>query len=113
MCRGLVPGVKPYYQLATDGSLVGQPKEMLSGCSEIEEKIELYYDTGMISLFAFVSSDGNIGKKEPVSFSVKIKDNKKGIETIPMISPVSLDEKLIKYVEKFQIYVQNIKVDKP
>ena len=54
MCRRLMPGiVKPYYQLAVDGKLIGEPQEILSGCSIINEAIKFDFNTGMISLFVF------------------------------------------------------------
>jgi hypothetical protein len=54
MCRKLMPGIKPYFQLAVDGKLIGRPQEILSGCSIINEAINFDFDTGMIAyLFLF------------------------------------------------------------
>ena len=113
MCRALMPGIKPYYQLAVDGSLIGEPKKMFSGCIGVEERLRLHYDTGMISLFVFVSRDGTIGELEPGFFSVNLEDNKKGTVKMPIASPISLDRELTQYVEQFKIYATNIKIDKP
>ncbi len=113
VCRALMPGRKPYYQLAIDGVLTGRPKKMLSGCSIVKERIKLSYDTGVISLFLFISRDGNRGELKPVSFSVKLDENKMGTVELPMASPVLLDRELQQYVKQFQIYAQNIKIKKP
>ena len=113
MCRKLMPGMKPSYQLAVDGNLIGKPKLMPSGCFKVREPIKLNYDTGMISLFIFISQDGNIGELNPVSLSVVLDDNKKGTVTMPIPSPKVFDEELLQYIKKFTIYATNIKIDKP
>ena len=65
-----MPGMKPYYQLAVDGKLIGKSKKVLSGCFRVKERVKFSFDTGMISLFIFVSPDGTIGELKPVSFFV-------------------------------------------
>jgi len=113
ICRALMPGIKPYYQLAIDGMLIGRPTKMLSGCSMVKERIKLLYDTGMINLFIFISPNGHIGKLKPVSFSVNLNGNKKGTVKIPIPSPIYLDPELEQYVEQFQIYSPNVKIYEP
>jgi hypothetical protein len=113
MCRKLMPGIKPYFQLAVDGKLIGRPQEILSGCSIINEAINFDFDTGMISLFVFVSEDGKIGELQPVSISVNGSSNKKETVTMPIAIPGPLDIELKKYVEQFQIYAGNVKIGAP
>ena len=112
-CRKLMPGIKPYYQLAVDGKLIGQPTPMLSGCSEIKERVNLQFDTGMISLFLFVSRDGNLGKLKAVSFPIIEKNGKQGNVIMPVPNALSLDEELKEYIKKFQLYSTSVKINKP
>ena len=109
-----MPGVvKAYYQLAVDGKLIGEPQEILSGCSIINEAIKFDFNTGMISLFVFVSEDGKIGKLQPVTISVNGPSNKKETMTMPIPILAPLNVELKKYVEQSQIYAGNVKIDAP
>ncbi|MBT5549793.1 MAG: hypothetical protein HOJ79_04860 [Nitrospina sp.] len=113
MCQRLMPGMKPYYQLAVDGKLIGKAKKLLSGCFRVKERVKFNFDTGMINLFIFVSHDGSLGKLKPVSFSVDGAHNKKEKVTMPVASPIPLDNNMKQYIEQFKIYAEKIKIDKP
>ena len=98
ICQRLMPGMKPYYQLAVDGKLIGKSKKVLSGCFRVKERVKFSFDTGMISLFIFVSPDGTIGELKPVSFFVDGGYNKKKKATMPVASPIPLDSGMEQYV---------------
>ncbi|MBT3185034.1 MAG: hypothetical protein HOI59_14205 [Nitrospina sp.] len=113
MCQRLMPGMKPYYQLAVDGKLIGKSKKVLSGCFRVKERIKFNFETGMISLFIFVSPDGIIGELKPISFSVDGAYNKKEKVTMPVASPIPLDSNMKQYIEQFKVYAEKIRIDKP
>ena len=105
--------MKPYYQLAVDGKLIGKAKKLLSGCFRVKERVKFNFDTGMINLFIFVSHDGNLGELKPISFSVDGAYNKKEKVIMPVASPIPLNNNMKRYIEQFKIYAEKIKIDKP
>ncbi len=82
ICRFLMTGEKPYYLLLLDGEILGKPKKVSHGCSEIKETFNPRYDGGMLSLFVYFSPDGKILSLKDAQIFFKDKNK---VVNVPLI----------------------------
>lgn len=113
MCRFLMPGIKPYYRLAADGRFIAAPKEIPSGWMEVREKFRPSFSKGIVSLFVYVSYDGETDDPKP--YSIQLNNGGKIIAvTIPNIPLLRLDDVLSEYKALFDKYFHGyVKISKP
>ena len=110
ICRFLMPGMKPYYRLALDGRLIGEPKEIPSGCSIATVKFQPEFEKGMLSLFTYISTEGKTSGLKP--YDLKISDTQ-SIQ-IPFFSSFSLTKEQKDYSDLFNRFSYgHIRAGKP
>ena len=92
-----MPGRKPYYRLALDGQLIGEPRKIPAGCSSVTEKLQPGFEKGILSLFTYISTDGKTSDLK--SYKIKISDTQS--ITIPFFANFSLNEEQKQYSDLF------------
>jgi hypothetical protein len=112
ICRFLMPGEKPFYRLALDGQFIGPPKAIPSGCSKIQEPFEVKYDVGILNLYVYFTTDGEINETRLQKYNLDGGGEKESL-SIPIIK-FNLDKKEIAYKNLFENYSWDfLKIDKP